>query len=261
MEKIKDLPYLEIPIVKHCNLNCKYCSHMANVEDEYFMSIEVFVKDLMQMKTMFEKIPVIRLLGGEPLLHPQLTKLISWARKIYPESEIKIATNGLKITTLDEETLKCLRDNHIIVDITMYKPTERRAYEISQTLLNNKIDFYLSPLVVNFQRRMLKEPISDPEVSWSSCRARYCVVLLEGTLSACYAPRLIPIAKKKYNKTFDAEGSVIDIYENCTKERIIDFLNSPNACCAYCGVPEAVEWERSEKYPDISEWYVDIPMK
>ena len=261
LDKINTLNYIEIPIVKHCNLNCRYCSHMANVEDAYYMSIDTFKKDLAQMKTMFDEIAAIRLLGGEPLLHPQITVFVEQARLIYPKSEIKIATNGLCILTLKPEVLECFKKNGIIIDITMYKPTEMRANAITQILLTHNVSFYLSPRVWNFQRRMLSEPLSDPNVSWDTCKMRYCVVLMGGMLSACYAPRLIPIAKKRYNKDFDVEGSMISIYDGCSRDKIIEFLNAPHKCCAYCGVPEAVEWGGSETVPDISDWYVDRPMR
>jgi molybdenum cofactor biosynthesis enzyme MoaA len=40
-------------------------------------------------------ISYLRLLGGEPLLHPDITKFIKYAKRYFPETLIGIGTNGI----------------------------------------------------------------------------------------------------------------------------------------------------------------------
>jgi MoaA/NifB/PqqE/SkfB family radical SAM enzyme len=70
------LPYVEMHVVDHCNLNCKGCSHFSPIADELFTDIGEFTRDLQQLRRLVSNIEVIRLMGGEPLLHPNITDFI-----------------------------------------------------------------------------------------------------------------------------------------------------------------------------------------
>ena len=256
------LTYLEIPIVKHCNLNCRYCSHMANLEDEHFVDRASFLRDIERMKEFFDEIPTIRLLGGEPLLHPDINSLVNCVRNFYPHADIKIATNGILLLSIDDVILEGFRENKVIVDITVYPPIEGSIEKIKERLLRHGVYFYFSEPVLFFQRRLLREPFSNKTTSWQTCGTRNCVVLVDGKLSSCYAPHLVGIAKEKFNKEFHMEDSILNIHDkHIDRETIIRFLNMPHDSCSYCGVPEKVSWEFNKKDADISDWYVNLPIK
>ena len=92
------LEYIEYDIVGHCNLNCKGCSHFSNIIcDNSFVTLESYEKDLRRMKELFSYIARIKILGGEPLLHPQLNEIIKITREVLPKATIDIVTNGLLI--------------------------------------------------------------------------------------------------------------------------------------------------------------------
>jgi len=92
------LSYLEQDIVSHCNLKCDFCSHYCNAvsEPEFYDTI-VFEKDMSRLAKLFSQINVIRILGGEPFLHPELPKFIEIARRYFPNSDLWVATNGLLV--------------------------------------------------------------------------------------------------------------------------------------------------------------------
>lgn len=75
------LPYLECRIVMHCNLNCKGCSGFSNIHEPEFMTLELFEKHLLRLKELYWGIKYLKLFGGEPLLHPHLSKFIELTRK------------------------------------------------------------------------------------------------------------------------------------------------------------------------------------
>ena len=63
--------YLEHHIVDHCNLNCGGCSHFSPLADPWFEDFDTFKKDFLQLYDITHgNVGVIRLMGGEPLLHP-----------------------------------------------------------------------------------------------------------------------------------------------------------------------------------------------
>ena len=61
--------YLEHHITDHCNLKCRGCSHFSPLAQEWFESVEDFKKDFSQLASLMP-VNIIRLMGGEPLLHP-----------------------------------------------------------------------------------------------------------------------------------------------------------------------------------------------
>lgn len=91
-------------------------------------------KDFVRMKELFEDIPWIRILGGEPLLHPELLEIIKVARKTFPNTEIDICTNRILIPQLDDKVWQSFQDNHIIIHISGYEPTYKMMDKISSVL-------------------------------------------------------------------------------------------------------------------------------
>lgn len=66
------MDYFEIHLVEHCNLKCKACDNYSSIAEEEYLDIENFENDMKRMRELFSGIQLIRLLGGEPLLHPNL---------------------------------------------------------------------------------------------------------------------------------------------------------------------------------------------
>lgn len=83
---------LEIHVVDHCNLDCVGCSHEApfmspRVEDPVNLSI-----DLTRLWRCY-RAPLVKLLGGEPLLHPALDEVIV-AVQDSTDARVRVVTNG-----------------------------------------------------------------------------------------------------------------------------------------------------------------------
>ena len=92
---------VEIQIVDHCILKCDNCNHLANIASPWFMSKEEFEFTLQKIKE--ELLPHglkrVMILGGEPLLHPQILEFCMLARKIFPSGiDIDLLTNGILLT-------------------------------------------------------------------------------------------------------------------------------------------------------------------
>lgn len=81
-EVLPELMQLEFHLADHCNLNCKGCSHFSNlVPQPVFPDKEQFVRDLQQLTGYFSQIHDFYLLGGEPLLNPEIGVYINTVRK------------------------------------------------------------------------------------------------------------------------------------------------------------------------------------
>jgi len=88
------LPYLEMHLASHCNMYCKGCSHFSPISEVRFASLSEIERDLKRLKFLFSNIKVIRLLGGEPLIHKDIVKFLYMVRDIFKNANIYIATNG-----------------------------------------------------------------------------------------------------------------------------------------------------------------------
>ncbi len=90
---------IEIDITYACNLRCfncnRSCTQAPTPERMTLEQIDRFVRESVDAGIRWER---IRLLGGEPMLHPQLRailQLLLWYRDQYsPNTVIEITTNG-----------------------------------------------------------------------------------------------------------------------------------------------------------------------
>lgn len=87
---------IEVNLADHCNLNCQMCDHFSQIAKAKFIDIDVFERDISRLAELTERrLEFLYLLGGEPLLNPQIAALCKVARTHLPDTSIQIFTNGL----------------------------------------------------------------------------------------------------------------------------------------------------------------------
>ena len=116
------LEYMIVNILDHCNLRCKGCDHFACIADEKFYKRDNIYRDLSRMAEIFhgDYIMKIAVMGGEPLLHPELKQILKDVRSLFPYTTIRLTTNGLLLLQQDEEFWKVCRDNDVTIVNTKY---------------------------------------------------------------------------------------------------------------------------------------------
>ena len=252
------LNYVDINVVDHCNLKCKYCANFCPLANERYLDIEEYNKDCERLSSLTGgKIKTIRLLGGEPLLHPRLIEVIDITRKYFPLSEIDLVTNGLLLLKMpDDFWLECKRCG-VKVAISHY-PIELNYGEIKKTAKQ----FDVKTIYGKKARGMYKWILDlngeqDMKESYSYCfRANQCTVLQNGKIYSCSLPPWI----NYFNDYFDKNLSVcdldyIDIYKINGFEEILHFMSKPIPFCKYCNtkiMKYSNKWDISRK--EISEW-------
>jgi cyclic pyranopterin phosphate synthase len=120
----KDLPlvtsnYCEISVADHCNLSCRGCNRLSPVLSKEFIDPDVLRDDLRILSKNYHA-DQIRLLGGEPLLHPKILDIIAIARESGIANQINICTNGLLLWKMPDEFWKALDR----VDVSVYPDRE-----------------------------------------------------------------------------------------------------------------------------------------
>ncbi len=93
---------LEAHIVDHCNLSCAECCSLSPLLPRWFASPEDLRRDLAIAST-FLAPATFKLVGGEPLLHPQIAAMARIAAESSIAPRISLTTNGLMLGRMEDE--------------------------------------------------------------------------------------------------------------------------------------------------------------
>lgn len=229
------LDYVEFHLVDHCNLNCAGCTHFAPYADKRFADIGVMKRDLLRLKDIFSNVRHIRIMGGEPLLHPDASAFVRLTREIFPQSKIRLVTNGIKLLEGSEsvrEVLAAMREAKVGIDWTLYPPLEGRQNDICRLCAENGVNLRIS-VNSSFLARM--KPLGDAPVaeSFRWCRKLiYCPFLDQGRIYICAQAHFAGY----YNRasgTRMIEDAGIDIHSASARD-ILRYLMRPSPSCAFC---------------------------
>ncbi len=84
---------LEAHIVDHCNLRCAACCSLSPHLPRWFMEPDVLARDLALAKPALAP-TWLKLVGGEPLLHPRLIECLEVAQDSAVAEIVSVTTNG-----------------------------------------------------------------------------------------------------------------------------------------------------------------------
>lgn len=240
------LPYFEVPITDRCNLNCKgclfACNGISNSEDVDFEQLE---KDATRIRELFYDIPWIRILGGEPLMHPHILDILSLYREIFPDSEIDLCTNGLLLPKMNRMFYEHLVRLKVTVHVSGYKPTYHILDKIEEKLRDNGLHYTVLKRD-KFSKYYSLRKNNSKDSSFADCIASGCRELYKGRLMRCSAV----IAFEKFNEMFgtkfltEKREDWFDIHENGINGwDIMKQLDKASQICSYCNVKEMEEFE------------------
>jgi hypothetical protein len=254
---------IEIHLVDHCNLKCANCFHFSCIADEYFYGVETYKKDCIQFSKLTgggERIEEIRLLGGEPLLHPQIIDFMKITRQYFDDARIRIVTNGILLSKQTDAFWQCCKEDNIGISISRY-PVNMDLVKIRALL--EKYDIYCSQLEEDETRvkwgKMLFDLKGEQEINYNfkHCHTnKGCNVLRNGRLYPCEMIPNIHHFNKYFNQNLIvSDKDSIDIYNVKDIYEVIHFLMKPFPFCRYCikGRMGKAEWHTSSIH-NITEW-------
>jgi hypothetical protein len=251
---------IEVHITEHCNLKCKGCVHFSPLAGEIFLDPAVFEKDCERLSKITNKLTVIKLLGGEPLLHPQLISFFEIARKYFKTTVIQLTTNGILLFKQPDEFWAACHKNKIYIEISDY-PVNIHIEEIRAKRKKYKV---CVGYTVSKEKGMDKTSLDldgaqNARANFASCGAAAawgCVTLRDGKIYVCSTTAHIQFFNEHFGKDLRiTEKDYIDIYKVTGKREILGLLSNPIPFCRYCNPGAAVsglKWEVSKK--EISEW-------
>lgn len=226
----------ELNLAYHCNLNCTSCSHISNKMEPFFLDKNQISNDLKILLQAYSP-QTIRLLGGEPLLHPDFLDIIKGIRQLNFEGKISVITNGMLLNRMSDEFWANLDEVHI----SRYPQVKLKDEDIQN--YTNKANDYGVELIIkyfNYFRISYSEIGStDKELVnriYSSCQITHiweCHNVDQGYFYKCPQSIFLP----KIIQSLRPEQDRIKISpENDFKDTLLRFLRSslPLNACTYC---------------------------
>ena len=256
---------IEISLADHCNLSCQMCDHYSQLSDEWFVDMEQFKSDMIRMGQIFEhKIGCISLLGGEPTLHAHIVECIRITREQFPDAELIILTNGVKLLELENSAngnlWQACRDYDVHITVTVYpinldyKAIERKAEEYGVTLaMSSDIHAKEATTVVKISDKHTMDLNGQIEKF-------YCVnclyynkfsVLKDGRIYMCPIAAHSNIFNQFFKQNLELkEDDFVDIYKIDSWKDVSAFSCTYSPFCSYCDLKHwghHSEWKASTK--------------
>lgn len=254
------LEYYEYHICDHCNLNCKGCGHVSNICEEYFADLDQYISDLKQLRKLFSACSRIKLLGGEPLLNPELPKFVEATSNYFPESELYIGTNGLLIPRIGDELLDCMRANGVFFMISAYPPVQKMKEKIEERCKAFGVKYVFTKEITEFNTRLHLDAEFDCRDSYNMCKSMMggvqCFTLREGVISPCVT-FYFRMLKEKFDLDYEiTDRDEFDLYKYTDGWELSRLLHQPIPFCAHCGGVRFFPWQTSSKNEVSLEDYI-----
>lgn len=246
------LHYFEVPITDNCNLNCKGCLFASNLSvcdrKSQDVPLESLKNDAKRMSELFYDVPWIRILGGEPLMHPDIIQILEYYRQCFPCSEIDLCTNGLLIPKMEDNFWACIKKNRISIHVSGYKPVYKMLNRIDAILKEHAIEYVILKRD-RFFKYYTESDIHDMNWNFDNCIASGCYEVYRGNIFTCSAV----IAFQRFNNSLNmnyilTEGKdYFALNSEADAFKIKQKLESPSNVCKYCDVKnsQSFEWKYS----------------
>ncbi len=262
--------HVEVHLNEHCNLNCKYCFHFSCIAEKEFYELDRFKQDMAQMAAVFKgHLKNIQLLGGEPLLNPQVNEYIKVTRKLFPKSTISLLTNATLLDNMDKDFWVNLNENNVNIVPSIYPVKINWASIIDKAKKYNVIiygdyncqeELRVDTVDKYRKNKFLKLELNEKGnvgVDNSNCSRKFrCNNMYHGKFYPCSAIVYVRHLNKKFNTNFVVtENDYIDLYKVKNINEVKEFLKKPQPFCDnYCKVcPKKVDWELVKEHT-LSEW-------
>jgi len=250
----QNIKRLDIMIAYSCNVSCKGCISLSDFPRNGVEKFEDLEKSINYWSNYIEP-KIISIFGGEPLLHPKLLQILKMVRERWPNSIIRLITNGYLFDRYEptswydigklEIQVSIHRKDHkkIITDKILkilkqqtgwktesFKNTQQHKFI---QFVNGNLTIYMSQFKDFVMPYKLKDKKptpynSNPVIAHSLCGSPDTPILYRGSLYKCAAiANLLEVADKNvYN--YSKVSSVDDLH------LITNFINIPESICSIC---------------------------
>lgn len=255
------LPFLETMITQACNLSCVGCTNYSDLRHSGYVPWSQGQESILPWLDRIN-IPDFGIIGGEPLINPELEEWLLGLRKLLPKSQLRLTTNGLLLHKWPDLVRLLNSIGNCVFKITVHiqdRALEQHIENIFaadswETVVEHGISRWRNCHGVRFQinrpstflktyRNSYQDMApyhSDPTDAFSKCIQQTCPLLYQGRIYKCSTSALLIDTLARFdNPNWDQWQRYIE-YGICaldSAETIENFVNNfgkPHAQCAQC---------------------------
>lgn len=242
-----DVPGLELNIVEHCNLRCAHCDHSSPLLPPKFVSPKTVAAQLQGLSAVL-RVQDLRLLGGEPLLHPEILACVGAARDSGIARRIILVTNGVLLEKCPHRAALWDLVNGVFLSVYPGVPGNQDLESVVAEATARGV-WVRERHITEFQASLLRRPLHNASLVqfvYDCCRSSSQALyhtLRDGTYYMCppaafMRDRLRALGITDVN--LDDDGIHTEMIAKCP-ELLLDYLGRqhPLGSCAYCLGPVA----------------------
>jgi len=253
----------ELNVVHHCNLTCRACSHLSPVMKKYLVDADSVFRDFSTLAKYYRP-RYIKLLGGEPLLHPMLLSVIDAIRSSDICNRVHVCTNGILLPKMSSQFWAKVD----LVEISAYPGVnfdEEQRKQIRYNAKSHNVRLIIAHH--NYFREAYSEiGTEDKDLVhriYKTCKAAHvwrCHTVLNGYFFKCPQSAFIPQVLDSNTESFYKDGLRI-VNSVDFGMQLLTFLEStsPLNSCRHCLgsvgklFPQVQqvrrEWRAPQQYP------------
>jgi organic radical activating enzyme len=247
-----------------CNLTCSECgsfnNHNIKGHSEWNKLSSIFQQYSTEVN--FKRIEV---LGGEPLLHPGLKEWCQGLRELWPDTEIRIVTNGTRIATT-RGLYDLMLTYNIIMEVSLHSYNEESILtSVTQMLqgpVTTRLKLHEAPVsklltdendvqvIISKHSKFIKQSNftnnqfykSNPVKAHNACSATGCHEMRDGKFYKCPLVPAILNVNRQLDLNLDSEAiELLEQYQPMEaswsyerKQEFINNLTQPIPQCRIC---------------------------
>lgn len=226
---------LEVHIVDHCNLRCHACCSLSPVLPRWFIDPADLERDLRLARGALSP-QYLKLVGGEPSLHPALDDCLAVARRAAIAPVVSVTTNGFLLPRASDRFWQLIQ----ALTISLYP--EPRLPEDTIALIERRAGERGVPLNWKRQDEFVEMDLAEPRTDAAVTREIYddcwlrrrCHIVSHGRFYTCTRP---PHFATFHGEAagFRDDGLVLDTEpEMAARLRAYLLRPEPLKACAIC---------------------------
>lgn len=250
------IPHVDFYITHVCNLTCRGCNRFNNMGLKGFQRWSDNANDIEKWATRltFDKITII---GGEPALNPDLGNWCINLRRLWPNAEMLIQSNGTYkqpvfdlFPNLNVGFAVSVHDDEMLPDI-------RNKWNPDIFLIDATV-FHQNALVQHLDFWTVHK--SNPKIAFAACSMKYDITFFNGKLYKCPVSALLPeVYSQKDIRLNERQLALMQKYtpldSDCKDEELQAFIAARDTHignCEFC--PENLKW-----HTPLGELKEDLP--
>lgn len=255
------LPFLETMITQVCNLSCKGCTNYSDLPHSGYVSWNQGREWLQDWRKRLV-IEDFGVMGGEPLINPEVRSWLRGIRELLPGAQIRFTTNGLLLDRYPDLLDLCEELSNVVFKITVHVNDTRLESHISRIFASRQwypvtehgIQRWCSTNGLRFQinrpNKFLKSfrnshsnmlPYdSDPVKAFDCCIQQTCPLLHLGRIYKCSTAGLLHDILDRFDRpNWTRWQPYLDPGIDCQSpdSDLIEFVKNfgkPSRICAQC---------------------------